>query len=123
AALAWTLPPPDLQGVPLKSPSTYRIIGTSVPNVDGPAIVTGKPLYGIDVTRPGMLYAMYAKCPVFAGKVVSANLDAIKALPGVRHAFVIEGTDDLVGLLPGVAIVADHWYQVKTARNQLQVQW
>jgi isoquinoline 1-oxidoreductase beta subunit len=123
AAAAWTLPVPDLQTVTLKDPRTYRIIGTSVGNVDAPSIVTGKPLFGIDVTRPGMLYAVYEKCPVFGGKVVSANLDAIKAMPGVKHAFVLEGTANLAGLVPGVAIVAEHWYQARTAREKLQVQW
>ena len=48
-------------------------------------------MFGIDFTLPGMLYAMFEKCPVFGGKVASANLDAIKALPGVKHAFVVEG--------------------------------
>ena len=50
----------------------------------------GKPIFGIDVTVPGMLYAVYEKCGVFGGKVVSRNIDEIKKLPGVKQAFVIE---------------------------------
>ena len=114
---------PDLEKVPLKEPAQFRIIGTKVSGVDNHAIVSGKPMYGIDVTVPGMLYAVFEKCPVFAGKVVSANLDVIKKEPGVRQAFVVEGGSALPGLLGGVAIIADSWWYAKSARQKLKVTW
>ena len=77
---------PDLDSVKLKDPKDYKIIGHSIPGVDSPLMVKGEPLFGIDTVVPGMLYAVFQKCPVFGGKVVSANLDAIGKLPGVRHA-------------------------------------
>ena len=120
---AATIAAADPEKVSLKDPSQFRIIGTRVPSVDNHAIVSGKPMYGIDVTVPGMLYAVFEKCPVFAGKVVSANLDAIKKEPGVRQAFVVEGGSALPGLLGGVAIVADSWWYAKSARQKLKVTW
>ena len=123
AAKACTLPPPDLAKVALKDPKDYRIIGKWTAGVDNPLIVTGQPLYGIDVVRPGMVYATYTKAPVFGAKVASANLDEIKAMPGVTHAFVVEGDGDLTGLNPGIAVVADSWWRAQKARRALKVVW
>jgi len=124
ASKAATMPPPDPKSLKMKDPKDYRIIGKTTPNPDIHKIVTGKPLYGIDFTMPGMLYANYEKCPVFGGKVKSANLDEIKALPGIRHVFVVPPGPDPATLAGGVAIVADSWYQARAARDKtLKVEW
>lgn len=123
AAKAATMPVPDAATVPLKDPKDYRIIGRFTPGVDNRKIVSGQPLFGIDVSVPGMKYAVYEKAPVFGARVASANLDEIRALPGVQQAFVLEGTTDLAGLMPGVAIVADTTWHAFAARRRLRVTW
>lgn len=118
------LPPPAVSDLKLKSrPDDFRILGSFVPGVDNPKILTGQPLFGCDTRLDGMLYAVFEKCPTFGGKVVSANIDEVRKLPGVTHAFVVEGTGNPTGLSPGVAIVAKSWWFAQSARKRLQVEW
>jgi isoquinoline 1-oxidoreductase beta subunit len=123
AATAATLTPPDMASVPLKPAASFVTVGKAKTGVDNRAIVTGRPTFGIDFTLPGMLFAVYEKCPVYGGTVANANLDEIKTLPGVKHAFLVTGTTDTRGLMPGVAIVADSWWQAQSARRRLRVTW
>ncbi len=116
-------PLPDVDTLVFKPRSEYTIIGTRVPDVDIDTIVTGKPLYGSDLRLPGMLYAVYEKCPATYGRVVSANLDHIKAMPGILDAFLVTGNDNVGELLDGVAIVARSTWQAFKAKQQLEVEW
>ncbi|HVU35742.1 MAG TPA: molybdopterin cofactor-binding domain-containing protein [Opitutaceae bacterium] len=118
------LPIPAPADVPLKDPREFTLLGSRIAGVDNPQIVTGKPLFGIDRQLPGLVHAMYVKAPVFGSRVVRANTDVLKALPGVRDAFIINQTiGGLTGLVPGVAIVADSTWSAWSARNHLQVEW
>jgi isoquinoline 1-oxidoreductase beta subunit len=134
AAEASALTPPPFASLKLKNPKNFKIIGKSQTNVDIHAITTGQPLFGIDVKVPGMKYAVIQRCPVFGGKVKSFNEDVVAKLPGVRKTLVIAGSlPDLSlastvvssepGMEPGVAIIADTWWQAQSARNKLKVDW
>ncbi len=123
AAKAALLPVPDENLLVLTRPGDSKLLGRRVAGVDNPAIVSGQPLFGLDQTMPGMAHAIYIKCPVFGGKAKSANLEAIKKMPGVQDAFILNGTDDYHGLMPGVAIVADSTWATFKARAALKVDW
>ena len=123
AAAAAGLPVPDEKSVKLKKVADFKLLGRRIGGVDNPKIVTGQPLFGIDQKQPGMKYACYVRCPIFTGKVKEADLDAVKKSPGVTDAFVIEGTGDHYGLLPGVAIIAGDTWSAFKAKAALKVAW
>jgi isoquinoline 1-oxidoreductase beta subunit len=123
ATQAAGLPVPSLDSVKLKDPKTFRIIGQPTRNIEVPRIVTGQPMFGIDINVPGMLYAVFQKCDVHGGRLVRSNVAAIRTQPGVRAAFEVRGGADLRGLLDGVAVVADSWWQAHRARQMLDITW
>ena len=130
AADAAKLPAPNPSSLRLKDAKDYVILGRPQPQRDNAAIVTGKPLFAIDMALPGMLHAVFHRSPVFGARVRTAKLETVLKLPGVRHAFVVEGTikpatvvPNEPGLASGVAIVADSWYQAQQARENLDVDW
>lgn len=123
AQLAAAQPMPDPQSVVLKDRKDFKLLGTRVSGVDNLALVTGQPLFGIDQVVPNMQYAVFEKCPAVGGKVRSANLAAIRKLPGVTQAFVVEGTGKPTEVMPGVAIVATSTWAALSARRKLKVQW
>jgi len=120
-----TPPSADAVKAAYKDPKNFKIIGKPIKGVDNAAIVTGKPSFSIDLEPQGTLFAVFEKCPVFGGKAMSANLDEVKALPGVKHAFIVDAVkgQGQNNLASGVAIVADGWWQANNARRTLKVTW
>jgi isoquinoline 1-oxidoreductase beta subunit len=123
AADAATLTPPDPEQVKLKDPKDFHIIGRSIGGVDSPRIVRGEPIFGVDAQLPGVVYAAFERAPVFGAKLKSANLDAVKAQPGIVDAFVIEGKGGPDQLVDGVAIISKNWWYANKAREALQIEW
>jgi len=113
AAAAAKLNPPT--EVPLKDTKDWQILGKRLARLDTADKVNGKQVYGADLTMPGMLNAAIRKCEVFGGKVVSFDAAAIEKRPGVRK--VVKVHDD------AVAVVADTWWQAKTALDALPIKW
>ncbi len=123
AAAAAKMPVPDPKSLKLKTRAEYRLIGKRYRGVDDAKVVSGQPLFGIDVQRPGMVYATYTKCPAAGGKVRSFNVDEIKAQPGVLDAFALDGTGLSVEVMPGVAIIAKDTWTAFQAKDKLTVDW
>ncbi|MDH4058617.1 MAG: molybdopterin-dependent oxidoreductase, partial [Cyclobacteriaceae bacterium] len=117
--------------VGLKEVKDFRIIGTSRKNVDGLKIVTGKPLFGMDTKREGMLIAMIVHPPAFGMKLKSLNDTAAKAMPGIKDIFTVKSMNDdyerqffdTCTFPEVVAIVGNSTWEVMNAKRELKVEW
>ncbi|MBS0421677.1 MAG: xanthine dehydrogenase family protein molybdopterin-binding subunit [Proteobacteria bacterium] len=124
ASRAAALPAPDVSTLRLKTPEQFTIIGQSVVGIDSPRIVKGKPIFGIDTRLPGMLYAVFEVAPAQGGRLISADVEAARQAPGVRHVIPLTGDGDAdQGLADGVAVVATNWWLANQARKRLAVKW
>ncbi len=100
--------------VKLKDKKDFKLIGTFVRNVDNHDMFTGKPLYGIDFYREGMLTAMIQRPLSFGMKVKSVDSAAAKAMPGIVDVVVFKNN---------VAVVGKSTWQVSKARKLLKIEY
>jgi isoquinoline 1-oxidoreductase beta subunit len=124
-ALAAQQPVPKKEELRLKETSQFRYIGKGVPAVDLDAMVTGKADYGMDVRRPGMVYASVYRCPVIGGKLKSYDDKEAKTVPGVHQIQLIEAFKPPAGFqaLGGLAVIADNTWAAMQGRKKLKVEW
>src|SRR4029453_11875102 len=113
AAAAAQLEPP--KEVKLKDPKDWKIAGKPIKRLDTVDKVTGKQLYGIDFTMPGMLVATVRACPVIGGKLKSFDAAKVEKMPGVKKVVAIDGN--------AVVVVADTYWNARTALAALPAEW
>jgi isoquinoline 1-oxidoreductase beta subunit len=126
AKAASHLPVPARQTLRLKAPTQFRYIGKGdVKIVDGPDIVAGRGMYGIDTQLDGLLYAVVARPAVYGGKVVSHDATAALKVPGVVRVIEIPGTPPPSEFQPlgGIAVIATNTWAAIQGRNALKIQW
>ena len=110
---AGRLPVPT--SVPLKDPSAWTIIGKPLPRLDTVEKTNGTAQFAIDVRLPGMLCAAIAQCPVFGGRLASYDAPSVLKRAGVRHVLAVGDN--------AVAVVADTWWQARTALEAMPIAW
>ena len=119
------------EDVDLKDSKDFSIIGTTRRNVDAPDIVRGRPLFGIDVQREGMLIAAIAHAPAFGMRLKTMDAAAAMAMPGIVDVFTIdaapEGFDrqwsDVNAFPEKVVVVGRTTWEVFQAKKALVLEW
>ena len=112
ASKAATMPIPT--NVPLKDAKDFKLIGTRIKDVDAQAIVTGKPLFGIDTRREGMLFAVVARPPAHGKKLQSFDDGAALKVIGVKKVVQVKNS---------VAVLASSTWAAIKGRAALKINW
>jgi len=113
AEAAAKLPVPEKPA--LKDPKDWKIAGKPLKRLDTRDKVDGKMVYSIDFTMPGMLSAAIKDCPVFGGKVKSFDASKVVNMKGVKKVVQVDEKS--------VAVIAETWWQAKTALDALPIEW
>jgi len=100
--------------IPLKNRKDFKLIGTSLRNVENKNIITGKGIFGLDFYREGMVMAMIQRPPSFGMKVSSVDASAAKAMPGII---------DVVTFKNNVAIVGKTTWEIMQARKAVKIEY
>jgi isoquinoline 1-oxidoreductase beta subunit len=103
------------KNVKLKDPKEWKVIGKPIKRLDTADKVNGRKVYGFDLKVPGMLNAAIKESPVFGGKVKSFDAAAVTGMKGVKKVVQVRDT--------AVAVVADTWWNAKTALDKLPIVW
>lgn len=117
------LPLPDAGHLRLKDPSRYALIGHEIPHRDIPAKCTGTAGFGLDVRRPGMVYAVIARCPTFGGSPARFDVSRALATPGVLQVFEIPARGYRVFTAGGIVVVAKNTWAAIKGRKALDITW
>ena len=105
-------PPIDIT---LKDPSEWKIIGQPKKRLDTADKLTGKQIYGADVSLEGMLNASVKAAPKRSGTLKSFDASAVESMPGVKKVVKVDDT--------AVAVVAETWWQANQALEALPIEW
>jgi isoquinoline 1-oxidoreductase beta subunit len=112
AHLAAALPVP--QNIEPKPRTRWRRLGKATPRMDIPPKIDGSAIYGVDVTRPGMLVATIAQCPMFGGSLQSVDASVVEKLHGIKKVVVLDDA---------VAVVAAGYWPAKRGLYRLRPVW
>jgi len=126
AAAAAKLPVPKIEDLKLKSRSEWRYIGKESNSLfDLPDMVTGKAIFGMDATMPGMVFASIEHPPVLGQKIKSYDDKAALKVPGVKQTLTIDTVKQphVFQPLGGVAVIADNTWAAFKGRKSLKIEW
>jgi isoquinoline 1-oxidoreductase beta subunit len=100
--------------VPLKNRKDFKIIGSSVRNVENKNIITGKGIFGLDFYREGMVLAMIQRPPAFGTKIKSVDAAVAKTMPGII---------DVVTFKNNVAVVGKSTWEIMKAKKAVKIEY